>query len=59
MSSYILEISRSVEKEDIVVRVAMFQNQERHQHPHQRRRYDDPDRDRMNYLRSILHNLAY
>ena len=60
-----------LQKEETVVRVGILQNESSHQPPPQRRRYVDcnqrilrivddfPNRQRIDYLRSIAHNLAY
>lgn len=60
-----------LKKEESVVRVSIFQNLGGHQPPSQRRRYADcnqrilrilddyPNRQRMDYLRSIAHNLSF
>ena len=60
-----------LQKEETVVRVGILQNEGGHQPPPQRRRYVDcnqrilrivddfPNRQRIDYLRSIAHNLAY
>ena len=59
------------EKEETVVRVGILQNESGHEPPPPRRRYVDcnqhilrivddfPNRQRIDYLRSIAHNLAY
>ena len=60
-----------LQKEGTVVRVGFLQNEGGHEPPPQRRRYVDcnqrilrivddfPNRQRIDYLRSIAHNLAY
>ena len=60
-----------LQKEETVVRVGILQNEGGHEPPPQRRRYVDcnqrilrivddfPNRQRIDYLRSIAHNLAY
>ena len=60
-----------LQMEETVVRVGILQNEGGHEPPPQRRRYVDcnqrilrivddfPNRQRIDYLRSIAHNLAY
>ena len=60
-----------LKKEESIIRVKILQNQGGHQPPPQRRRYADcnqrilqilddyPNRQTLNYLRSIAHNLSF